>query len=334
MRKGKEVRNGNEHEKERENEKKALFLTGVPRAADEAGRLGAGLEQPRQSVPDLVHDGEEGGVHVAEERERCWWLKKKRLVEVEEVEVEIALLMPPLQDRRVLSLPLGPITFLHLCLHRSLFHYPLLSPCAASTRGCAFEGPGPIKMRLGTAMGAEASVPSSRPAVAGVVSPLRAPRDDEAMMMSVICAGALPSFLADSNSTWKAAREKRRGGQKKESVGGAGSFSSKLVVAVFFFLRRRKSRKLFLLSCARSTAASRSRFISVSTVRCTSPLFSETVRQSQSRLEAKKRASTCRAASPRSRPATSTSGRWTLTATSSASGGLSSRRELPGRRTG
>jgi hypothetical protein len=104
MRKGKEVRNGNEHEKERENEKKALFLTGVPRAADEAGRLGAGLEQPRQSVPDLVHDGEEGGVHVAEERERCWW-KKKRLVEVEEVEVEIALLMPPLQDRRVLSLP-------------------------------------------------------------------------------------------------------------------------------------------------------------------------------------------------------------------------------------
>ena len=88
MRKGKEVRNGNEHEKERENKKKALFLTGVPRAADEAGRLGAGLEQPRQSLPDLVHDGEEGGVHVAEERERCWWLKKKRLVEVEEVEVE------------------------------------------------------------------------------------------------------------------------------------------------------------------------------------------------------------------------------------------------------
>ena len=84
MRKGKEVRNGNE--KERENEKKALFLTGVPRAADEAGRLGAGLEQPRQSLPDLVHDGEEGGVHVAEERERCWWLKKKRLVEVEEVD--------------------------------------------------------------------------------------------------------------------------------------------------------------------------------------------------------------------------------------------------------
>ena len=112
MRKGKEVRNGNEHEKERENEKKALFLTGVPRAADEAGRLGAGLEQPRQSLPDLVHDGEEGGVHVAEERERCWWLKKKRLVEVEEVEVEIALLMPPFRIAAFsLSPPLVPSLF-------------------------------------------------------------------------------------------------------------------------------------------------------------------------------------------------------------------------------
>jgi hypothetical protein len=41
-------------------------------------------------------------------------------------------------------------------------------------------------MRLGTAMGAEASVvPCSRLAVAGVVSPLRAPREDEAMTMKL-----------------------------------------------------------------------------------------------------------------------------------------------------
>ena len=76
-------------------EKKTLFLTGVPRPADEAGRLGAGLEQPLQSLPDLVHDGEEGRVHVAEERERWWCLVvwggkerkgKERVREEEEVE--------------------------------------------------------------------------------------------------------------------------------------------------------------------------------------------------------------------------------------------------------
>ena len=87
-------------------------------------------------------------------------------------------------QRRVLSLSVGLVTFsISTCSHRSnpLSMHP---PCAASTRGCALEGPGPIKMRLGTAMGAEASVPSSRLAVAGVVSPLRAPRD-EAMMSLV-----------------------------------------------------------------------------------------------------------------------------------------------------
>ena len=76
-------------------EKKTLFLTGVPRPADEAGRLGAGLEQPLQSLPDLVHDGEEGRVHVAEERERwcglvVWGgLERKGMESVrEEEEVE------------------------------------------------------------------------------------------------------------------------------------------------------------------------------------------------------------------------------------------------------
>ena len=112
MRKGKEVRNGNEHEKERENEKKALFLTGVPRAADEAGRLGAGLEQPRQSLPDLVHDGEEGRVHVAEQRERCLVVvvgeregKRKRLKKVgNDLEVLMAITSVSFSSRARLSL--------------------------------------------------------------------------------------------------------------------------------------------------------------------------------------------------------------------------------------
>ena len=80
-------------------------------------------------------------------------------------------------------------------------------------------------MRLGTAMGAEASeVPSSRPAVAGVVSPLRAPVD-EAMIECVYHASArrgASEFHAESAREERGRKEER---EKKRKVMAYAHFS-------------------------------------------------------------------------------------------------------------
>lgn len=131
-----------------------------------------------------------------------------------EVEVFVLFLMASVFfDALFLSfrfLPFVTTSLPLLCVLTKAQRHQKSLPCAASTRGCAFEGPGPIKIRLGTAMGAVASVVvDARGAVAGVVSPLLAP--------SVVMVGGVVEIALDKNSTReKEKNREREQGKEKE----------------------------------------------------------------------------------------------------------------------